>query len=109
MSAVTKQFIEKIYAEIEALPDDAPENKIEVTAARLNGMNYQPILLVDAPDFLTFTKACLLKFVQTLVTEQNDLTKPHLTLLVYQFRLLQHLREDDPVAWDEVNELTEDD
>ena len=33
----------------------------------------------------------------------------HLKLLYYFYELLTRLRQDDPAAWDEVNELYEDD
>jgi hypothetical protein len=36
-------------------------------------------------------------------------TSPNLNLLLYHYRLLRRLRDDEPEAWDEVNELMEDD
>ncbi|MDK2857274.1 MAG: hypothetical protein PWQ29_509 [Verrucomicrobiota bacterium] len=109
MNALTADYTDQICKEIESLPEDADQSRIDETFQRLQAMNYQPILLVDAPGFLTMTRAGLLEFIRNLVKEQNGLTEQHLSLLVYHYRLLQRLRRDEPEAWDEINELMEDD
>ena len=72
-------------------------------------MNWQPTLLADPPDFLTLTKDKLKAFIEQLTANSKDLTEQHLSLLLYHYRLLQKLRNDEPEAWDEINELMEDD
>ncbi|MFA5687756.1 MAG: hypothetical protein WC959_01180 [Kiritimatiellales bacterium] len=109
MKSASKKYIEKICSEIESLPADALPEKIAETARRLTGMHYQPILLLDVPDFLNITKPVLLKFVHDIARARDNLTEPELSLLIYQFRTLQALRRDEPEAWDEVYELMEDD
>jgi hypothetical protein len=109
MNALTADYTDQICKEIESLPEDADQSRINETLQRLQAMNYQPILLVDAPGFLTMTRAGLLEFIRNLVKEKNELTEQHLSLLVYHYRLLQRLRRDEPEAWDEINELMEDD
>lgn len=92
------------------LPDDASSSKIEKTAALLRGMNYTPTLMMDVPDFLDFTKRKLILEIErfrTLPESENHLK--HIELMIYHYKLLQRLRNDDPKAWDIVNELFEDD
>ncbi|HKL22090.1 MAG TPA: hypothetical protein VJ904_09805 [Tichowtungia sp.] len=43
------------------------------------------------------------------LAEKPKTTEQHLNLLFYHYALLQRLRRNQPEAWDEVNELMEDD
>jgi hypothetical protein len=109
MDKLTTEYAEKIIRKIESLPDDSPSEQIEQTAERLEAKSYQPILLAEPPDFLRITKGALLEFIRDLLSRQDDLTQQHLNMLLYQYRLLQNLRRDVPEAWDEINELMDDD
>lgn len=109
MDKLTPKYTQNILSEIDALPPDADAVAIEQTVDRLNAMNYQPLLLTDTPQFLTFTTSGLREYIQQLTQTQKDLSEQHLSLLLYHYKLLQRLRRDEPEAWDEINELMEDD
>jgi hypothetical protein len=109
MKPLTPEYTEQILQQIAEFPPDAEEAAIHETADRLKAMNWQPTLLAGPPDFLTITRDQLKAFIEQLTAGRNDLTEPHLNLLLYHYRLLRRLRDDEPEAWDEVNELMEDD
>ncbi|MBL7016738.1 MAG: hypothetical protein ISR84_04185 [Kiritimatiellales bacterium] len=110
MKPLTPEYTQVVLHKIEALPPDAPPEQIEQTAAALQAMNYQPTLLNDAPDFFHMTRSGLVQLIVDLTgTPGNELTEQHLSLLFYHYALLQRLRRNEPEAWDEVNELMEDD
>jgi len=108
MNPLTPEYTQKILQQTEALPADSDSAQIAETAGELQAMNYQPMLLNDAPDFLKLTKAGLVQMIVD-VAEKPDATEQHLSLLLYHYTLLQRLRRNEPEAWDEVNELMEDD
>lgn len=109
MKALTPEYTQQVLQQIQDLPPDAEVTAIEQTAEQLKAMNWQPILLTDLPDFVRFTKEKLLVFIEQLTANKQDLTEQHLSLLLYHYRLLQRLRNDESEAWDEINELVEDD
>lgn len=111
MNSLTPEHVKFIREQIEALPSDPPQAQIDRTAKRLESLSYQPILMIEPPDFLRITKPGLLDFIDQIVANQDEtaLTEQHLNLLLHHFRLLQRLRRDDPEAWDEVSELVEED
>jgi hypothetical protein len=109
MNALTPEYAEQILQKISALPSDESLEQIAHTAARLRAQNFQPVMLVDVPGFLEITRDRLVAFIKDLVESTPDLTQQHMDLLLYQFRLLQRLRRDEPEAWDEINELMDDD
>lgn len=109
MNALTDKTIANVLQELETL-DDTSAGQIAQTAEQLEAMSYQPILLTDTPNFLRMTSKELSTHIQELVSNhRNELTEQHLSLLIYHFKLLQRLRRDEPEAWDEINELMEDD
>lgn len=97
--------------EIDSLPDDVDRETIEATAGRLAQRNYSPLLTVDAPDFLLYTKATLKQRCLQIVDDGSDQAADSANkakkvgLLVNQYKLLQRLRRDDPDAWDLIEEL----
>ena len=111
MDKLTPEHIEYIRNQIKSLPETTSEQQIEETAKRLEKITYQPMLMVEPPDFLRITKEKLLNFVDQLVQDQKceNLTEQHLNLLVHHYELLQRLRNDDPEAWDEISEIMEED
>ena len=108
MKPLTPEYTEEILHKIETLPPDADPAQIEETAKSLQAMNYQPVLLNDVPDFFHMTKNGLVQLVVD-VAGQPEVTEQHLNLLYYHYSLLQRLRNNQPEAWDEINELMEDD
>ena len=108
MNALTPEYTQTILEKIDALPADISSAQIEETARELEAMNYQPMLLNDVPDFLRITKSRLVDFITDLA-DRPGMTEQHLSLLFYHYALLQRLRRNEAEAWDEVNELMEDD
>lgn len=100
--------ITELRKELEEMPQDAPILVIEKTAKRLEDMNFSPILLTEIPDFLHLTNRRALEQFDKISESGENIIK-QLNLLVYWYRLLVELRQDVPEAWDEVNELYEDD
>jgi hypothetical protein len=109
---------------LKEFPKDAPAEKIEETARTLEGMHYEPILLLKTPGFLHMGR----KDIETEIlriggmSDQemraegfaadanfSEFKAKHLQLLLYHYGLLCRLRADHPEAWDIVNELYEDD
>lgn len=109
MEPTTPEYTQEILQKFQDLPPDADAAVIEETAQRLRTMNWEPTLLAAPPGFLTITKNNLMQFIANLVNNGKNHTKQDLSLLLYHFTLLQKLRTDDAEAWDEVNELMEDD
>jgi len=109
---------------IAQIHQDPPIHSIEKTAARLEGMNFSPTLLFPVPDFLRITRNKVLEeFDRISALDRSELIhmgmpekeneenfkKKQLSLLTYWYLLLNQLRRDVPEAWDEINELYEDD
>jgi len=109
---------------LKEFPSDAPASKIEETAKTLEGMNYEPVLLLKTPGFLRMGIKDLESEIER-VTRMPDaemmaegfaananfsaFKAKHLQLLIYHYGLLCRLRNDEPTAWDTINELYEDD
>lgn len=109
---------------LKEFPADAPAAKIEETARTLEGKTYEPVLLLKTPGFLRMGCKDLeeeIKRVGALTDEEmkkegfaadanfGEFKAKHLQLLIYHYGLLCRLRSDDPMAWDTINELYEDD
>lgn len=110
MRVTESESMKTLLKRIQLLPDDASPAAIDETAHILRGMNYSPMLLLDTPAFLNFTKDDLIKELTRIRNlPVSDLNRRHLELLVYNYELLQRLRKNEPEAWDIVNELYEDD
>ena len=117
----TERLWHKVLKEF---PRDFPGHKIESTATYLEGMKYEPVLLLKTPGFLRMGRKELEAEIQR-VNEMSDeemmaegfaananlqeFKAKHLQRLIYHYNLLCRLRSDDPTAWDTINELMEDD
>ncbi len=116
-----EEKVESFKNRIRVLADRVP---VDASADRLERMNWVPELLVTVRDFHRITKDVLLsKVVDVLSLDDNKTIKiissvampperirlTQASLLVNAAELLWKLRVDDPVAWDHVNELYEDD
>jgi len=100
---------------------DDPE-KIRQTASVLKGMNYTPILLSDFDGFLSVSSAEFFPGLEQVINSpdvdasalppgetQESFRHKKVSLLLYHYKLLNRLRRGEPEAWDEINELMEDD
>lgn len=100
---------------------DDPE-KIRKTADVLKGMRYAPILLSDFDDFLSVDSARFFPELEKILNSpdlpeqelpsglnQVEFREKKAGLLLYHYKLLNRLRRGEPEAWDEINELMEDD
>lgn len=117
----TERMWHKVLKEF---PEDAPAEKIENTAKVLEGMYYEPLLLLKTPEFLRMGRKDLEAEIgrvnrmsdEAMMEEGfsahanlGEFKAKHLQLLIYHYSLLCRLRKDDPIAWDTINELMEDD
>lgn len=109
---------------ISRVSQDPPIHSIEKTAARLEGMNFSPTLLFPVHNFLRITRSKVLEEFDRIShlnhsqlvemgipkkEDENQYKEKQLSLLAYWYLLLNQLRRDVPEAWDEINELYEDD
>ena len=100
--------------------DDRDQPVIEETAARLEGFNYGPPVLLPVAQFLRCTKEKMLLEIDHIARlpeseladndsaeEKNswELKLQHISVLVFYFKELVELRRGLPEAWDEIDEL----
>lgn len=122
-----QEFSSKITAfktTITALPDVLDDECIQQTATRLEGLHFTPTLMLPVARFLYFSKADMLAEIDraAALTEQDihelgievkedtqAIKLEQISMLVYHFKLLTRLRQDDAEAWDEIDELYGDD
>jgi hypothetical protein len=96
------------------LPEDADSKSISRTADILSNKHYSPILIYPVGSFITMKKKDMLKEYHKTVNGghgngDNEMLMYHLKLLLYHYQILCRLRNDEPEAWDIINELYEDD
>ena len=85
-------------------------------------MKYSPVLLSEFPGFLRVDSKVFFKEVERIIQEperpagslpsgesSESFREKQVSLLIYHYKLLNRLRRDETSAWDEVNELMEDD
>ncbi|MCK9548157.1 MAG: hypothetical protein RBS49_00670 [Sphaerochaeta sp.] len=116
--------MKELRKEFEALPPDATDEQVRLTAENLARRQFMPTLILSVPNFTMMKRADMLaEFdrVATLDEESDELTavvgllhadevkKKHLELLLYNYHLLSGLRVSDGDAWAFINELYEDD
>lgn len=121
---IAMQNYQQYRETISRVNQDPPILLIEKTASRLEGMNFSPTLLFPIQNFLRITRNRLLEeFDHTCSLERSELLEmgmpekedeelykdKQLSLMAYWYNLLNQLRRDVPEAWDEINELYEDD
>ena len=123
----TKEFSAKIKAfksAVNTLPDLVDTSCIQQAARRLQGLHFSPTVILPIGNFLYLSKADMLEEIDRVaaLTEQDireqgvemkqdvqEIKLEQIGLLVYHFKLLTRLRQDDPEAWDEIDELYGDD
>lgn len=116
--------VEDLKAGIAALPDIVDAACIQQTARRLESVHYAPILILPVEGFFDFSKTDALREIDrvTGLTEEElraqgveihqttqDIRLEQIRLLIYHFKLLTRLRQDDAAAWDEIDELYRED
>lgn len=103
--------LNEIRKEASELPDDHDDKSIQSTANDLLGMKYTPTLIFETPGFHNMKKGDILSEIDRIesMDEKTEQKITHLKLLIYHYKLLIRLRNNEPEAWDEVNELYEDD
>lgn len=109
---------------VQNLEDVNEATAIKETINRLTRMNYSPMLIFSTENFLSFSKADVLREIDRIakLSDQEmiqqgfdrardffELKVEHIALLVYHFKLLLRLRRDNPEAWDEIDEMYGDD
>lgn len=105
---------------LKEFPEDADAAKIEATAHDLESLHYEPLLLLKTSGFLRMGRnelqAEILRVTALTPAEMmaegfgenanfNEFKAKQIQLLIYHYGMLCRLREDDPGAWDTVNEL----
>lgn len=98
----------------------AESDIIEKTAARLERLNYAPALIIPVSVFLRLTPNALLGEIDKILAMPDqeacalapddpqkcqDLRLQFISVLVFYYKQLDQLRQGDPDAWDEVDEV----
>ncbi|GAK60076.1 hypothetical protein U27_07064 [Candidatus Vecturithrix granuli] len=123
----SQNFAERIQeykATIHQLPDVNDAARIQYTVKRLEGLHFVPTLILPIERFTSLSKVDILREIDRIanlseqeihasgvrINQEVQETKiEQIGLLVYHFTLLTRLRQDDPLAWDEIDELYGDD
>lgn len=116
-------FTEKLEAfkqEVAELQGGADTGRIEETAQRLEGLQYEPPVIIAMASFLRLTNELLLKEIDKIVEMSpeevcaispddpqkcQDLRLQCIAVQIYYYKKLLLLREGDLETWDEVDEL----
>lgn len=116
--------IQEYKTTIRQLPDIDEPVFIQQTVERLERLHFAPTLILPLENFTSCSKADILREIDRIaslseqeiqasgvrVNQDVQETKiEQIGLLVYHFTLLTRLRQDDPLAWDEIDELYGDD
>jgi len=112
--------VEELLEEVKGLDDTDDSSVIDETAARLEGFNYGPPVLMPVNDFLRCTRARLVAEIDRIVNlsasdlaamdsasgkDSHELKLQHISVMVFYYKELVKLRRGVPEAWDEVDEL----
>lgn len=120
--------LEKVYSESREtlLNLDCRDDteSIEKTAAQLKEISYQPMFLIEVEGFTRFTREDALSTLDELYNYDEEkigslpaaanqqpveVKATIMRTFVKEFTLLEKLRAGLPEAWEEINELYEDD
>ena len=117
-------FLSEARQEVRHLRDDASEEEVEQTAQNLERAGYQPPFLMDIPGFTRMRKEDIFHHIGRIANMDNstfkdmplakdrspeDVKRLIIQMLIQHYSLLVRLRKGEPEAWDEINELYEDD
>lgn len=120
--------IDKTYNEfkqqLENMETVEDHDLVKNTADRLHGISYAPPFLIEIPNFTEMNKKSAIKTLKRLyeypeieiekfaIARDRSVTQIKIDAMngfITEYRLLQRLRMDVPEAWDQINELYEDD
>lgn len=119
----TSDFLQKVAElqdELRSVADLGDPKVIEETAAKLEGLNYAPTVVLPVAEFLRMKKIDLLAKIEEIILLSDEevyelapgdprsyfaVKLQFISALVYYFKQLARLRRDVPEAWDEVDEL----
>lgn len=119
-----KTRFKEIKIKIKNLDGEENDVAIKQTADRLYSIQYQPPFVIEVKGFVKFTKKDALNALENLYHASEEsitstgIGKDHsvenvkiiaMEMLFKEFTLLQRLRKDVAEAWDQINELYEDD
>ncbi|MDA3899236.1 MAG: hypothetical protein PF637_01820 [Spirochaetes bacterium] len=119
-----KAVYEDIKKKIDDLSVVSDEKLCKATEKRLETCSYAPPFLIEIPEFITLDKKGAQKALQTIYEYPESVLKSYpitdnktvdqvknITMNAFykEFALLQDLRNNVPEAWDQINELYEDD
>ena len=119
-----EDYAEVKKREIDEASSSWSAEQIEQTAADLERLGYDPLILIDVKGFVRYTAKEAKEAVDRILAMEDqrlsqlqtgtgrsaeDLKRTTIGIMVSQFRLLERLRAQEPEAWDEIHELYEDD
>lgn len=118
-----KIFEEKIVElkqEIENLKDASSHQVIEKTAVRLEGLNYAPPVIIPLAAYFRLTEEALFDEIDKIIAMPDkeacslapdepekcqDLKVQFISVLIFYYKKLVLLRNEDIETWDEIDEL----
>ncbi|MGL1933272.1 MAG: hypothetical protein OCC45_16180 [Desulfotalea sp.] len=119
----TLTFVEKVahlIEDVRCLEDMVGKETIEQTAIRLEGLHYAPPVTTPVKTFLRLTSNSLLAEIDKILDmpdqeacalapdnpkECQDLRLQFISVQIYYYKQLMQLRQENPEAWDEVDEM----
>ena len=121
--------MEAFLEEARSLPE-ADSDSIDLTARELSYYHYEPSLLLSVPDFTRVRKKDIIEELEKLrplgpddleaagvvvkgdgparVSSAAELKREQASLLMYHYKQLLNLRNDEPEAWHVMDELYEE-
>lgn len=115
-----EEKVGQLKEEVGHFEEQITPQTIELTAVRLEKLNYTPPVTIPNASFLRLTRNGLLDEIEKLLAlsdkeacalapdepmECRDLRIQFISVLIYYYKRLMLLRQDDPEAWDEIDEL----
>jgi len=115
-----EEQVEQFKQKVRNFDEAVDEKLVEETAARLEGLNYAPPVIIDLKKFLRLTKDSLLEEIDRILAmpdaeacalapdnpkECRDLRLQFISVQIYYYEKLMLLRRGDIDTWDEVDEL----
>ncbi len=115
-----EEQVEQFKQKVRNFDEAVDEKLVEETAARLEGLNYAPPVIIDLQKFLRLTKDSLLEEIDRILAmpdaeacalapdnpkECRDLRLQFISVQIYYYEKLMLLRRGDIDTWDEVDEL----
>ncbi len=115
-----QQQIDDLQNQVRQMGDDLAGNIVEQTAIRLKGLNFSPPVITPLDVFIRMQRQDLLTEIDRILAMPDaqacalapdntqkceDLRLQFIAVLIYYYKKLVQLRQGNPEAWDEVDEL----